>query len=271
MVDIPGTHRARLERDDPRVAAVDTLDLRRAHEAVDAVGEDERRGRRPVVAERVPEDWALGRPVLLVLGGCDEVAEEHGRPQHGGSDLDEAEALDVGDPAGSAQPDDLAVLRDAPARKAPRAERHPVGQAVDGAKPEVRPRDRALAEEHQARRIAAHDARECPSGTAVELSVVIGLVRDAEPVGAHRPLRCRNVVEGLPDPLVPGHDRAREDGGEHRRPRRHARGSQEGGGRAAREPHPGEAERVGEPADCAHVSMLPARALLDHAGPFSGG
>jgi hypothetical protein len=76
LVDLPEPGRPAAERLDPGVRAVGAGEHRRRHEPVDALRDDERRGRRPVVLRGVAQrrgDLGVGE---RVVGRREEVAEQ---------------------------------------------------------------------------------------------------------------------------------------------------------------------------------------------------
>ena len=267
-VDLPGPHRPRLQRRHPGVAAVHVLELGGGRQPVDSLGEDERRRLGPVVAGRLQVARTECGAGLLVLGGHDEVAEEHRRGEHGRPDLDEAEPLDVRDPPAAAQPDDLAALGLAGAREAAGAQRHPAVEAVDRAEADVGARDGALPEEDERRCLRGHDAGERLRGGALEAGVVLVQRRQPEPGGPYRALGGRDLLDGTTDALVACDHGSGEDGGQHGRAGGDPGGGEERGRRPPGHPRGGEVKRVADPAERAHalnaasVRRLPPLGLL---------
>ena len=78
--------------------------------------------------------------------------------------------------------------------------------------------------------------------------------RDAEPGRAHRPLRRGDLLDRAADALVAGDDRAGEHRREHRRSRSDPGGGEQDGRSTVRQPDPGEAKGIAEPAEVPHDS-----------------
>ena len=142
-----------------------------AASVVDAFGEEERRGRRPVVAGGARERGAHLGLGERVVGRGQEVAEEGPVVEHCLPHLDELQAGGLRQATLAAQPEDLAALRRARPRQAAGAQRHPAAEILDAAEPRERPGDGGLAEEDDRGRPRDADRREPLARPRVEPGV----------------------------------------------------------------------------------------------------
>ena len=197
LVDLPQPRPPWRERPDPGVAAVRAGESRRGGEHVDALGEEERRGRRPVVADRALQsrrELGLGE---RVVGRRDEVPEEQARAQPRAADLDESQPLGVRDRAGAAQPQHLAAVEPARAREPAGEEDDVRRDAVDGADPGELPADRALAEEHEPLRLSGQPG-ERGAHASIERRATPGRPHPADRPAPGTLDRCRRPIAAAP-------------------------------------------------------------------------
>ena len=243
VVRRPRADRAPLERNDPAVASVRVVQHRRAVEPGNPVRQHERRRRRPVVARDLPHERRLaerrrGNGVAEERGGA-QVSLPHGH---------EPQAGHVRDPAAPSDHEHLAALRLAPTRQPTGAKVHPAAELVDGAEPEQRPAELALAVERRTGRPLVRDPAQLGAHVRVEPGVRGRLAAHAEPVHPHRLDRVRQGGHLAPDVAILRCHRAGENGTEHGRRSTEPEHDERESLAPAGEPRTREPEREEEPA-----------------------
>ncbi len=182
---------ARLERDDPAVAAVVVEQLWQPARVRHAGRQQERRSSRPVPPRR-PRDDRAG-------GFCaEQVAERLLRRQRALADADEA----ARDRATPGELDDLAPRRRARTRQPPAAQPDPVGEIVGGGEVDVGAADLRLAEEGEGRRLAAEHGRQRPPRETVEAREAAARLLERHAAPHSRDLAFRPGRDEIPRAIV---------------------------------------------------------------------
>ncbi|MCZ7589523.1 MAG: hypothetical protein M5U27_11860 [Gaiella sp.] len=184
--DLPQPRRPAPKGLHPAVAAVRTGESRRRDEPGDALGDDERPGRRAMVAIRPRERRRQLGVGERVVGGRQEIAEELARAQRPGPHLHDAQPGDVREPSLATKTEDLTPFWRAGVRHPPRAEHHVRREPVHGGEPGEHAADRALPDEDDRHGVARREPREPGASPAVERRPgLVGACGDAEPRGAN--------------------------------------------------------------------------------------
>ena len=251
-VDLPQSRRAARERLHPAVAAVGPRENRRRDEPRDALRDDERAGRRPVVPRRFGE---RGRELGVgerVVGRSQEVAEELARAKCRRPDLDDPQPRGIREAAAASEPEHLAALGSTRARESPRAEENVRTEPVDGGKTHERSRDRALPDERDPRRTGSREPLELRGRGHVEpLPRLFRPRRHAEPGRTHGARVGGEALHVLRDAAILGDRPADEHARQHRGGRSDPERRTERPGPPTREP--AERERDDE-ASAGHVA-----------------
>ena len=142
-------------------------------------------------------------------------------------------------------------------RQAARAQLHPAAKLVDGAEPEQRPAELALAVEGRPGGPLVHDPVQLGAHVCVEPGVGRRLAADAEPVHPHRLDRVRQGGHLAPDVAILRGHRAGENGTEHGRRSTEPEHDERESLAPAGEPRTREPEREEEPAESHGAKTVP--------------
>ena len=246
VVHLPQPRASGFERSHPRIAAKDDVESGSSGERPHALGEEERRRRRPVIAGGACEGRAHLGCGKRVVGRRQEVAEQQPALQGAGPDLDQLQALRLGQPSGgSTQAEHLAALGAALRRQPSRAKRHLRAEALDAAEAGKGAPDRALAEEDERARIGGDHVPERGARAALEDGLRLGaLGGNAEPDGPHRPRAVRDPLDRLRDGAILGDEGARPAADDDRGAGRDAEDDEDDRPTPVAEPRANQPERV---------------------------
>ena len=206
VVHLPQPGLSCLERNHPGIAAKDHVESTGSRQGLHALGEKERRRRRPVIAGGVGEGRTDLRGFERVVGRGEEVAEEESALQRPGANLDKVQPCGLRHPSfGATEAKNLAPLGAALCRQPSGAQNDLCPQPLDTAEAGKASSDRALAEEDERARITGDRVRQRGSRPALEDGLRLGaLGGNAEPDGPHRPRSVRNPLDRLGDGAILG-------------------------------------------------------------------
>ena len=240
-VDVPQARPAGIDRPDPGVGPIGARERRRDLQRGPPLRHDERARDRPVIAarlsERGREDRVRGRSVRR----AQEVAVQLRRAKRAGSDLHEAQARRIRQPAATTEPQHLAASGRTRAREATRTQDDVRADPVDPRDPDEPAGHGAFAEEHEWRGTVEPEPGECVLDVTIEHGEPLARVTgDPEPHGSNRPRRRGDALDRLRGRAI-GRDRdARQHAGEHRRRHREAEHRDRRAAVASPEATPGE-------------------------------
>ena len=202
---------------------------------------------------------SLEEPRLVGPERGDRVAEERRRDDVPFADRHEPQAGLVGDAPTAADDEHLAARGSAPAREPAGADAHPAPEVVDGAEPEERAAELALAVERGRRRRAARHAAENAAHVAVQGGVRRSLPAHAEPRHMDRAGVGRDRAQLLADVPVLRGNGTRVDDRQHRCRRRDAGADEQRALAPAEQAHSGQPEGKTKPPKPGHPDQMQAK------------